>query len=62
MQANEASTGVIVIGTRPAGLSAIVQLGLARLKAACRRVLPDKVLRFQYTTFSSELQRLLRVA
>jgi len=31
-------------------------------QAAHRYVHPDKVLRFQYTTSSSELQRLLKVA
>jgi len=33
MQANEASTDVVVIGAGPVGLFAVFQLGLARLKA-----------------------------
>ena len=66
MQANEASTEVIIVGAGPVGLFAVFQLGLAKLKAqaqaAHRYVHPDKRLRFQYTTSSSELQRLLKVA
>ena len=33
MQANEASTDVVIIGAGPVGLFAVFQLGLARLKA-----------------------------
>jgi thioredoxin reductase (NADPH) len=33
MQANEASTDVVIIGVGPVGLFAVFQLGLARLKA-----------------------------
>jgi ribulose 1,5-bisphosphate synthetase/thiazole synthase len=69
MQANEASTDVVIIGVGPVGLFAVFQLGLARLKAHVIDIL-DKpggqcaglFLRFQYTTSSSELQRLLKVA
>jgi NADPH-dependent 2,4-dienoyl-CoA reductase/sulfur reductase-like enzyme len=100
MAANGTTTDVITIGAGPVGLFAVLQLGLARLKAhvvdildrpggqwaepeypgklklilsgfheaalmaqaAHRYVHPDKPLRFQYTTSSSELQRLLKVA
>ena len=48
MQANEAFTEIMVIGAGPIGLFAALR--------------PDKTLRFQYTTSSSELQRLLKVA
>jgi thioredoxin reductase (NADPH) len=69
MQANEASTDVVIIGVGPVGLFAVFQLGRARLKAHVIDIL-DKpggqcaglFLRFQYTTSSSELQSLLKVA